>query len=344
MVNINSAVPVQRKIGQLSCSPVGLGCMNLSHAYGTPPDEKSAIKLLNSALDLGYNMLDTAALYGFGANEKLLAKAVGHRRSEYLLASKCGMFKGADGKKLIDGRPQTLRTTCEEALKRLNTDVIDLYYLHRRDKNVPIEESISELSRLVQEGKIREIGLSEVSAGILAKAHAVHPIAAVQSEYSLWTRNPEIAVLEKCRELGAAFVAFSPLGRGMLTGKLTDTSILSAKDIRNSMPRFAKDHFAGNLALVEKMAALTEIEINESAQGISLASIALIWVLAQGEHVHVIPGTTNFQHLQENRLASRVNLSDTVLEKIGSLINQRSVSGPRYNTNTQLEIDTEEFS
>jgi aryl-alcohol dehydrogenase-like predicted oxidoreductase len=343
MFNVDSAVPVQRKIGQISCDPVGLGCMNLSHAYGTPPDEKSAIKLLNSALDLGYNMLDTAALYGFGANEKLLAKAVGHRRSEYLLASKCGMFKGADGKKLIDGRPQTLRKTCEESLKRLNTDVIDLYYLHRRDKNIPIEESIGELSRLVQEGKIREIGLSEVSADTLAKAHAIHPIAAVQSEYSLWTRNPEIAVLEKCRELGAAFVAFSPLGRGMLTGKLTDTLILNTNDIRNAMPRFANDHFAGNLALVEKMAALTQIDISESVEGMRLASLALMWVLAQGEHVHVIPGTINLQHLQENRLASRVNVADTLLEKMGTLINQHSVSGPRYNAATQLEIDTEEF-
>ena len=344
MVNVSLPVPGQRKIGQLSCNPVGLGCMNLSHAYGTPPDEKSAIVLLNRALDFGCNMLDTAALYGFGANEKLLAKAVGHRRSEYLLASKCGMFKGADGKKSIDGSPQSIRKTCEEGLKRLNSDVIDLYYLHRRDKNVPIEESIGELSRLVQEGKIREIGLSEVSADTLLKAHAVHPIAAVQSEYSLWTRNPEIAVLEKCRALGTAFVAFSPLGRGMLTGKLTNPATFSTNDIRNAMPRFKNEHFASNLALVERLADLSETEISASDEGITLASIALIWVLAQGEHIHVIPGTTNFQHLQENLLASRVKASDTLLEKIGALINERSVSGSRYNTATQLEIDTEEFS
>lgn len=332
-----------RSIGQLSCTPVGLGCMNLSHAYGVPPDEKTGIKLLNTALDMGYNMLDTAALYGFGANEQLLAKAVGHRRSEFLLASKCGMFKGPDGHKAIDGRPNTIRKTCEESLKRLNTDVIDLYYLHRWDKGVPIEESVSELSKLVQEGKIREIGLSEVSAETLLKAHAVHPIAAVQSEYSLWTRNPEIAVLKQCQKLGSAFVAFSPLGRGMLSGKLTDPASFSSSDIRQFMPRFDSENFSKNLSLVQTLSTLIDQRAGKLLPDVSMASIALAWILAQGEHVHVIPGTTNLTHLKENLMAIQVELSRSLIEQMDCVMNQDSVQGARYNAATQIEIDTEEF-
>ncbi len=282
--------PEERAIGQLRCRPVGLGCMNLSHAYGTPPDTQQGVTLLNQALDLGYNMLDTAALYGFGQNESLLAKAVGHRRSEFLLASKCGMFKNAQGQREIDGRPETIKKTCEESLQRLNTEVIDLYYLHRWDKSVPVEESVGMLSSLVKEGKIREIGLSEVSAQTIRKAHAVHPIAAVQSEYSLWSRNPEIAVLDTCRELGIAFVAFSPLGRGILTGKLSPNQAFADKDIRRGMPRFLSEHFSHNLSLVDELAEALK---SYAIPGLTLASAVLAWVLAQGSHIHVIPGTTN---------------------------------------------------
>ncbi|MFC1236560.1 aldo/keto reductase [Vibrio sp. F74] len=335
-----------RFIGPFSCNPVGLGCMNLSHAYGNPPDEKSSIRLLNNALDMGYNMLDTAALYGFGANEQLVAKAVGHRRSDYLLASKCGMFKGADGKKEINGRPETIRRTCEDSLKRLNTDVIDLYYLHRWDKSVPIEESVGELSRLVDEGKIRQIGLSEVSSETLTKAHSTHAIAAVQSEYSLWTRHPEIAVLDKCIELGTAFVAFSPVGRGILTGNITDPTSFASNDIRHAMPRFNHEHFAHNLALVKKLELLVSPDIKkfDPANMITLATLALSWLLAKADNIHVIPGTTNLSHLQENIHAAQCSISPDLIAEMGNIINQNTVSGQRYNRATQLEIDTEEFA
>ncbi|MCG9699134.1 aldo/keto reductase [Vibrio natriegens] len=334
----------QRKIGQFQCNPVGLGCMNLSHAYGTPPDEKQSIHLLNHALDLGYNHLDTATLYGGGANEKLVAKAVGHRRDEYVLASKCGMFINEEGKKEINGSPEALRKNIENSLQRLNTDVIDLYYLHRWDKTVPIEESVGELSRLVEEGKIREIGLSEVSAATITKAAQVHPIAAVQSEYSLWTRNPEIKVLETCKALGTAFVAFSPLGRGILTGKIDSPTNFTPKDIRRNMPRFDSEHFAHNQHLVTKLAQLIEQESDTELSKASLASIVLRWVLDQHDHIHVIPGTTNIDHLTENVSATSVSLSSDLLEKMGQLINNDNVSGTRYNAAQQVEIDTEEFS
>ena len=203
-----------RKLGPFEISALGLGCMSLSHAYGTPPDPETAGEVLLKALDLGYSFIDTAALYGFGANETLIGNVLKHRRGEYVLASKCGMFRNAQGLREVDGRPEILTKTCEDSLKRLQTDVIDLYYLHRWDKRVPIEDSIGAMSDMVKQGKVKTIGLSEVSAETLRKAHRVHPITAVQTEYSLWTRNPEIAVLDACRELGVAFVAFSPLARG----------------------------------------------------------------------------------------------------------------------------------
>ncbi|CAG0911149.1 unnamed protein product, partial [Cyprideis torosa] len=234
--------------------------MSLSHAYGTPPSEKEAEQVLLQALDMGYSMLDTAALYGFGNNETLLGKVLKGRRNEFVLASKCGMFKNDAGVREINGRPEMLKKTCEDSLRRLQTDVIDLYYLHRWDRNVPIEDSVGALSDLVAEGKIRDIGLSEVSADTLRKAHRTHPIAAVQTEYSLWTRNAEIAVLDACRELGATFVAFSPLARAFLTGKLRDVNALEEKDIRRGMPRFYADNYAVNLQLLSRVEEIAEAE------------------------------------------------------------------------------------
>jgi hypothetical protein len=214
-----------RALGPFQVAPIGLGCMNLSHAYGQPPDAAQAERLLLQALDSGVTLFDTAALYGFGANETLVGQVLGPHRSRFTLASKCGMqgVTFPDGlKRVIDGRPATIKATCEDSLRCLQTDVIDLYYLHRWDKQVPIEDSVGALSDLVREGKIRSIGLSEVSAATLRRAHAVHPVAALQTEYSLWTRNPELGVLDACRELGVAFVAFSPLGRGFLTGAMQE--------------------------------------------------------------------------------------------------------------------------
>ena len=207
-----------RMLAGVEVAEIGLGCMNLSHAYGHPPSPEDARRVLWRALDLGVTHFDTAALYGFGRNEELVGDALKPARDRIVLASKCGM-QGVDGKRIIDGRPATLRRTLDASLRRMQTDRIDLYYLHRWDKTVPIEDSVGEMSRMVEAGKVRAIGLSEVSAATLRRAHAVHPISAVQTEYSLWTRNPEIAVLEACADIGAAFVAFSPLARGFLTGR-----------------------------------------------------------------------------------------------------------------------------
>jgi aryl-alcohol dehydrogenase-like predicted oxidoreductase len=327
-----------RKIGQHLVYPIGLGCMSLSHAYGAPPPVEQAGRLLNTALDLGYTFLDTAALYGFGANEALIGDALGSRRGEYVLASKCGMFRGDDGKREINGRPEVLRRTCEDSLRRLKTELIDLYYLHRWDRRVPIEESVGELSRLVEEGKIAAIGLSEVSAATLKKAHATYPIAARQTEYSLWTRNAEVAVLEACKEIGAAFVAFSPVGRGFLADGVVDADQLAANDIRRQMPRFQGEAFAANLALLKGLREIAR-ELNATPAQVSLA-----WLLTRGEHVIPIPGTTQIAHLEANFEAARLELSADVLGRLDDLINPRTVRGPRYNAATQAEIDTEELA
>ena len=310
--------------------------MNLSHAYGTPPPREQAEFLLLKALDLGVTFFDTAALYGFGTNEELIGRVLSPYRHNFILASKCGMFH-ENGKRSIDGRPQTLKRTCEDSLQRLRTDVIDLYYLHRWDKKIPIEDSIGALSELVAEGKIRSIGLSEVSAITLRKAHAVHPITAVQTEYSLWTRNPEISVLETCEQLGTAFVAFSPLARGFLTGKLRDVSILDERDIRRTMPRFTPDNYVKNMMLIDRFIRIAQ-EV-----GFTAAQLSLAWLLAKSDHIVPIPGTTNLHHLQENISSVDVSLSSDVIESLNALINNQTVTGPRYNAATQSEIDTEEF-
>jgi aryl-alcohol dehydrogenase-like predicted oxidoreductase len=326
-----------RKIGHFSVNAIGLGCMSMSHAYGAP-DPVEAEQTLRSALDIGYNFFDTAALYGFGKNEELLGRVLKNKRKQFILASKCGMFKGPDGKRQIDGRPSTIRQTCEDALKRLQTDVIDLYYLHRRDFKVPVEDSIGEMGRLAEEGKIQLLGISEVSADTLRKANATYPIAAIQTEYSLWSRNAEIAVLDACRELGIAFVAFSPLARGFLTGKLTDPKAqLEAADIRHHMPRFYPDNYSKNLALLpayNKIAA----EV-----GCTPGQLALAWLLAKAPHIVPIPGTRHVAYAQENFAAINVKLSGAQVAQLDKLINQQTVVGDRYNAATQEEIDTEQF-
>lgn len=326
-----------RQLGPFDVSAIGLGCMCLSHAYGTPPDESTAARVLHRALDIGYTHLDSAALYGFGANETLLGKVLKGRRPEYVLASKGGMFGNAQRQREIDGRPETIRRNCEESLQRLQTDVIDLYYLHRWDKRLPIEESVGAVADLVKEGKVKAIGLSEVSADTIRKAHRIHPLAAVQTEYSLWTRNAEVAVLDTCRELGITFVAFSPLARGFLTGELRDVSTLPPKDIRLGMPRFQSDHFAVNLKLLEGVSALAR------EQGCTMGQLALSWVLAQGSHIHPIPGTTSIAHLEENVGATTITLSRDMQNRLSALINPKTVSGARYAPAVQAEIDTEEL-
>ena len=325
-----------RQLGPFNVSSIGLGCMNLSHAYGAPVTAEQGEAVLMHALDRGVTLFDTAALYGFGANEELVGKVLSKHRRHFTLASKCGMT-GVDGKRVVDGRPATIKRTCEDALRRLRTDVIDLYYLHRWDKTVPIEDSVGALSDLVRQGKIQTIGLSEVSASTLRKAHAVHPITALQTEYSLWTRNPEIAVLQACKELGTAFVAFSPVARGFLTGALTDVATLDAKDIRRSMPRFAPENYAINLRLLGGLKAIAQ------EAGCTLAQLAIAWLLQQGEHVIPIPGTTCIDHLDEDLAAADVQLSPAVLAQLDALMAPRAITAGRYNAQSQSEVDTEEF-
>jgi aryl-alcohol dehydrogenase-like predicted oxidoreductase len=330
-----------RQIASFKVSPMGLGCMNLSHAYGAPVSAEQGERVLLAALDHGVDFFDTAALYGFGANETLVGKVLKPHRQKFTLASKCGMQGVAqnDGTKVrvIDGRPETLKKTCEDALRRLQTDVIDLYYLHRWDKNVPIEDSVGALSDLVRQGKIQTIGLSEVSAATLRKAHAVHPIAAVQTEYSLWTRNPEIAVLQACRELGVAFVAFSPVARGFLCGAPLDVSRFDAKDIRRSMPRFAPDNYAANLKLLPAYKALAQ------EAGCSPSQLALAWLLHKGDDIIPIPGTTSVDHLLDDLGAVDVRLDAGLMGRLEALINQNTVLGDRYNAQANSEVDTEVF-
>ena len=331
-----------RPLGPFQVSAIGLGCMNLSHAYGVPPSAEQGERVLLSALDSGVTLFDTAALYGFGANETLVGRVLKPHRQRITLASKCGMQGvdvNGDGKlvRVIDGRPATLRATCEASLRRLQTDVIDLYYLHRWDKQVPIEESVGALGDLVRAGKIRSVGLSEVSASTLRRAHAEHPIAAVQTEYSLWTRNAEIAVLQACHELGTAFVAFSPLARGFLSDALHDVSTLDAKDIRRSMPRFAAEHYAANLQLLPAYKALAQ-EI-----GCTPSQLALAWLLHKAPHIIPIPGTTNVAHLKDDLGATSVRLSEAQMAQLELLINQRNVSGARYGAQATGEVDTENF-
>ena len=329
-----------RQIASFSVSAMGLGCMNLSHAYGAPVSAQQGERVLLTALDQGVTFLDTAALYGFGANETLVGQVMKPHRNRFTLASKCGMqgVEQNDGSKVrvIDGRPETIKKTCEDSLRRLQTEVIDLYYLHRWDKKVPIEDSVGALSELVRQGKIQTIGLSEVSATTLRKAHAVHPIAAVQTEYSLWTRNPEIAVLQACRELGVAFVAFSPVARGFLCGPL-DIASLDAKDIRRSMPRFAPENYAANLKLLPAYNALAQ------EAGCSPSQLALAWLLHKGNDIIPIPGTTSVDHLLDDLRAVDVQLDAGLISRLEALINQNTVVGDRYNAQANSEVDTEVF-
>lgn len=325
-----------RRIGSLEVSAIGLGCMSLSHAYAPRPSPETAAALLRAALDAGVTLFDTAMLYGNGANEALVGRTLGAERSRFVLASKGGMGI-VDGRRTIDARPQTIRQNCDESLARLGTDVIDLYYLHRLDAKVPIEDSVGAMAELVHAGKVREIGLSEVSAATLRRAHAVHPIAAVQNEYSLWTRNVEIALLAACRERGTSLVAFSPLARGFLTGALRDPSTLPPPDIRREMPRFGPPHWEANLRLLVPYRRLAD------EAGCTMAQLALAWLLAQDEAIVPIPGTTSLAHLHENLGAADVALPADLVARVGATIDRHTVSGPRYAPERQADIDTEDF-
>lgn len=329
-----------RPLGPFTVSAIGLGCMNLSHAYGTPPSPEQGERVLLAALDAGVTLFDTAALYGFGANEKLVGQVLKPHRSRFTLASKGGMAGVAfpDGvKRVIDGSPEAIRRDCENSLRHLQTDVIDLYYLHRWDKQVPIEDSVGAMADLVRAGKVRTLGLSEVSAPTLRKAHAVHTITAVQTEYSLWSRNAEIAVLQACKDIGATFVAFSPVARGFLCDALHDVATLQDKDIRRGMPRFAPDNYAANLKLLPAYRQLAR------DAGCTPAQLALAWLLHKAPHIIPIPGTTRVEHLHEDLGAAQVALGPDLIAAVEALINQDTVTGARYNAQASGEVDTETF-
>ncbi len=326
----------RRQIAGREMNPIGLGCMSLSWAYGTPPADEDGARLLDRAVDLGYDHLDTARIYGLGHNETLIGNTLKAKRERFFLASKTGII--VDGKaRRIDCKPETIRAALETSLQLLQTDRIDLYYLHRRDFTVPIEESIGALADLMREGKIGSIGLSEMSADTVRRAHAVHPIAALQTEYSPMTRNPEIAVLDVCRELGITFVAFSPVGRGLLTDAVLDPAGMVKGDIRPGMPRFQGENFAQNMALVRAFAHIA------AREGVTAAQLALAWVLAKGEHVVTIPGTGRIDHLEENIARWDWEMPVAVGAEVDALINRETVAGRRYNDAMQATIDTEEF-
>jgi aryl-alcohol dehydrogenase-like predicted oxidoreductase len=325
-----------RTIAGTELHPVGLGCMNLSWAYGTPPSAEEGARLLARALDLGYNHLDTARIYGGGQNEALIGETLKGRRSEFFLASKCGIT--VDGpRRGVDCSPAAITEAIDESLRLLQTDHIDLYYMHRFDPKVPIADSVGALSRAIEAGKIGAYGVSEWSARHIREAHATHSVAAVQTEYSLWTRNVELGVLETCRELGIALVAFSPVGRGALAGLLRDPATLEDSDLRTKMPRFNAENWPHNLALIDRLGALAK------DAGVTTAQLALAWVLSRGDQVHVIPGTTSLQHLADNHAAGALEVPQKALEAAGLLINEDTVAGHRYHDAIRPTIDTEEF-
>lgn len=327
----------KRRIGDRTVHPVGLGCMNITHAYGPPIDEAEARALLMQALDLGCDFFDTATIYGLGRSEELIGEALGQRRKDYFLASKC-VLGFRDGARILDGRPEAIKAACDASLKRLRTDVIDLYYLHRPDPRVPVEDSAGALADLVAAGKIRFIGLSEMGADQLRRAHAVHPVAALQSEYSLWVRNPEIAVLEACAELGTALVAFSPVGRGFLADPPADPARFHETDMRRSLfPRFGPDFYPQNLLLLDEARAIArEAEC-------SVAQLALAWTLAKGEHIIPIPGTTSQAHLGENHDAAHIQLTADQVARLDAHFAPERAAGPRYIAAAQASVTTEMY-
>lgn len=325
-----------RQLGRsgIAVSALGLGCMGMSEFYGPQEDDRS-LATLERAQQLGVTFLDTADMYGVGHNETLVGRFLASRRDRFVLATKFGIVRDPDGtRRGIDNSPDYIRKACDASLKRLGVEVIDLYYAHRIDRSRPIEETVGAMAGLVEAGKVRAIGLSEVSAATLKKAHAVHPIAAVQSEWSLWSRDPEVnGVLAACRELGVAFVPYSPLGRGFLTGRMDGTEGLAPNDFRRFSPRLLAGNLERNLALVAKVKALA------AAKGCSPGQLVLAWLLAQGQDVIPIPGTTRINHLEENVQAAALKLTVEEIRAIGDAVPPGAAAGTRYTEDGMRTLD-----
>ncbi|NKY27344.1 aldo/keto reductase [Nocardia gamkensis] len=313
-----------RQLGELTVSAQGLGCMGMSHAYGAADDAQS-IATLHHALDLGVTLLDTADFYGAGHNEELIGRAIAERRDEVVLATKFGFANRLGEPTHIRGDAAYVRQACEASLRRLGVDHIDLYYLHRVDPKVPIEETVGAMAELVQAGKVRHLGLSEAGAQTIRRAHAVHPIAALQSEWSLWTRDLEAEIAPVCRELGIGLVPFSPLGRGFLTGRYNSVEGLAETDVRRSQPRFAEGNLERNLAIVAKLNELA------AAKGVTAGQLALAWVQHRGEDVVPIPGTRRQRYLEENLAALAIELSPEDLAAIEAAAPPEQIAGTRYD-------------
>ncbi|EPC4487724.1 aldo/keto reductase [Serratia liquefaciens] len=327
----------QRKLGPTGplVSALGLGCMGMSDFYSTAHDEQEAIATLHRALELGVTLLDTADMYGPHTNEQLIGKAIKGKRQQVFLATKFGIVRDPanPAARGVSSRPEYIRRSVEGSLKRLGVEVIDLYYQHRVDPEVPIEEVVGTMVDLISEGKIRYIGLSEASVATLERAHKVHPITALQTEYSLWTRDAEQGVLAACERLGIGFVPYSPLGRGFLTGAIQRPEDLDADDFRRSNPRFQGENFARNLALVEKVTELAK------QKGVAPSQLALAWVLAQGEHIVPIPGTKRRRYLEENIAAAELTLSAAELAAIEAVFPLQAAAGARYGAESMTYIN-----
>jgi len=323
---MNTAI-TRRQLGRqgLEVSAIGLGCMGMSDFYG-PADDRVSIDVLNHAIDIGVNFLDTADIYGTGGtNERLLAKVLHTRRNEVVLATKFGNVRGPDGAFLgVNGRPEYVRSACDASLQRLGVDHVDLYYQHRVDRQVPIEETVGAMAELVKAGKVRHLGLSEASGATVRRAAKVHPIAALQSEYSLWTRDIENDSLPVCKELGIGLVAYSPLGRGFLTGAIKSAEELDPSDWRRQNPRFQSDNLHANLALVDAVRQIAK------SRGCTPAQLALAWLLQRGPSIVPIPGTRSVSRLDENAAAAAIRLSDAEVRRIADVLAERTVAGTRY--------------
>jgi aryl-alcohol dehydrogenase-like predicted oxidoreductase len=310
--------------GGLTVSAIGLGCMGMSQSYG-PGDDAESIRTVHRALDIGVTFLDTAAAYGMGENERLVGRAIRDRRHEVMLATKCGIIRGADGMPAaLNGSPEHIRESCDASLQRLDVDVIDLFYLHRVDPNTPIEESVGAMSALV---------LSEAAPATIRRAHQVHPIAALQSEYSLWWREPESAILPACRELGIGFVPFSPLGRGFLSGKVVGTDGLAADDLRRRLPRFQEENLRHNLELI------TRLEAVAAAKGCSSSQVALAWLLARGPDIVPIPGTKRRTYLESNAAAAELELTRDEVTALDAAFPPDAARGERYAPDLMRWLD-----